>query len=46
MNELILQSLWYGILATLPPVMTRLLIKDAMVRASTRRRVHSSMKRK
>jgi hypothetical protein len=44
MNEIILRSFWYGILATLPQVMTRMLIKNAMGRVSTRRRVHSFMK--
>lgn len=46
MNEMMLQSLWYGILATLPSVMTRILIKNAMERAVTRRRVPSLMKRR
>lgn len=44
MNDLILWSLWYGLLATLPLVMTRLFIKNAMVRVVARRRL-SSVKR-
>lgn len=42
MNEMILQSLWYGILAALPTVMTRMLIKNAMVRAIAHRRPSSA----
>ncbi len=45
MNNLILWSVWYGILVTLPLVMTQLLIKYAMARAMTRRRVPSSINR-
>lgn len=46
MNDVALWSLWYGILVTLPPVITRMLIKHAMARAVTRRRVSSLMKRR
>jgi hypothetical protein len=38
MNNVILWSLEYGVLVTLPPVMIRLLIKSAMARVVTRRR--------
>jgi ferric iron reductase protein FhuF len=38
MNNVILWSLWYGVLVTLPPVMTRLLIKSAMSRVKADRR--------
>jgi ferric iron reductase protein FhuF len=44
MNNVILWSLWYGALVTLPLVMTRLLIKRSMVRVIPRRRL-SSVKR-
>lgn len=43
MNDAILWSVWAGILVTLPVVITRMLIKNAM--AVTRRRVSSRMKR-
>lgn len=44
MKDVTLWSLWYGILVTVPPVITRMLIKRTMARAVTRRRVHSLMK--
>lgn len=43
-NEMILWTAWYGVLATLPLVMTRLFIKTRMVRSVARRRP-SSVKR-
>ncbi len=46
MKDVILWSLWYGVLVTVPSLMTRLLIKNAMVKAVTHRRVSSSMKRR
>jgi hypothetical protein len=46
MNDLILWSMWYLTLGALPLVMTRMLIKNAMARAVTRRRVPSFMKRR
>lgn len=46
MKDVALWSLWYGILVTLPLVLTRMLIKHAMVRAVTRRRVYALMKRR
>lgn len=46
MNDVILWSVWYGVLITLPLVMTRLLIKKAMVRAITRRRRLSPINRR
>ncbi|MGQ0555104.1 MAG: hypothetical protein ACT4PN_04075 [Nitrospiraceae bacterium] len=46
MRDVTLWSLWYGILVTLPPVITRMLIKHAMARAVTPRRVLSLMERK
>lgn len=45
MNDAILWSVWAGILVTLPFVITKMLIKNAMARAVTRRRVSSLMKR-
>jgi hypothetical protein len=39
MNNMILWSLWYGVLVTLPPVMTRLLIKRSMSRVRSGRRM-------
>lgn len=41
MNEMILWGIWYGVLATLPLFMTRLFIKNAMVRVVVRRRLSS-----
>lgn len=46
MKDVALWSLWYGILVTAPPIITRMLIKYAMARAVTRRRVSSLMKRR
>lgn len=46
MKDAAVWGLWYGILVTLPPVITRMLIKHAMARAVTRRRVHSLIKRR
>lgn len=46
MNEMILWSLWYGILATLPVIMTRLLIKNAMARVAAYRRLPYSINRR
>ncbi len=46
MKDVTLWSLWYGILVTLPPVITRMLIKHVMARAVTRRRVSTFMKRR
>ena len=43
-REMVLWSVWYGVLATLPFVMTRLFIKNAMARVVARRRP-SSVKR-
>jgi hypothetical protein len=37
MNEVILWSLWYGVLISLPLIMTRLLLKNAMGRVMARR---------
>lgn len=45
MSNAILWGLWYGILVTLPPVVTRMLIKHAMARAVARHCVPPSMKR-
>ncbi len=45
MKDVILWSLWYGMFASVPIVMTRLLIKNAMARAVTRRRVLSPANR-
>lgn len=36
-NEMALWSVWYGVLATLPLVMTRLFIKRAMAKVVVRR---------
>lgn len=41
MNEMVLWSAWYGALATLPLVMTRLFIKNAMARVVARRQPFS-----
>lgn len=38
MNNVILWSLWYSVLVTLPSVMTRLLIKRSMSRVRAGRR--------
>lgn len=38
MKDVILWSVWYGMFASVPIVMTRLLIKNAMTRAVTLRR--------
>ncbi|HMS82170.1 MAG TPA: hypothetical protein PKD12_00795 [Nitrospira sp.] len=38
MNEMIQWSLWYGMLATLPLAVTRLLITHALERAAARQR--------
>ncbi|MGE0468762.1 MAG: hypothetical protein AB7L09_08345 [Nitrospira sp.] len=46
MKDLILWSMWYVMLGALPLVMTRMLIKNAMERVVTRRRVPSFMKRR
>lgn len=46
MNDVILWSLWYGILVTLAPIMTMLLIKNAMVRITARPQQPSSVRRK
>lgn len=45
-KDLILWSMWYVMLGALPLVMTRMLIKNAMERVVTRRRVPSFMKRR
>lgn len=44
MKDVVLWNLWYGVLAALPLLMARLLIKNAMARVTARRRP-SSMKR-
>jgi len=46
MKDVALWSLWYGILVTLPLATTRQLIKTAMARTVTRRRMFLSMKRR
>jgi hypothetical protein len=46
MKDVVLWSLWYGILVTLPPILTRLLIKNSMVRITARTRQPSSVRRK
>lgn len=46
MNEVILWSLWYGALGALPLIMTRLLIKNAMVRITARSRRPALVRRK
>lgn len=46
MKDVILWSLWYGVLVTLPPVVTRLLIKHAMSRVIAHRRPLSSISRR
>lgn len=46
MKDVILWSLWYGVPVILPPVVTRLLIKNAMARVVTRRRVLLSINHK
>jgi|GEM_PF-3807281 len=46
MKDVVLWSVWYGILVTLPPIMTRLLIKNAMVRMKARSQQPSSVRRK
>lgn len=46
MNDVILWSLWYGILVTLAPIMTMLLIKNSMVRMKVRSQQPSSVRRK
>ncbi len=46
MNEMVLWSIWYGVLVTLPLVMTRPLIKNAMARAIVRRRRLSPINRR
>lgn len=46
MNEMVLWSLWYGLLATLPVIMTRLLIKNAMARVPAYRRSPDSINRR
>lgn len=38
-SEMVLWTAWYGVLATLPLVMTRLFIKNAMARVVARRRL-------
>lgn len=45
-KEMVLRSIWYGALATLPLVMARLPIKNVMARAVGCRRVPSSIDRK
>jgi hypothetical protein len=32
MNDVILWAMWFGVLATLPPMMTRLLMKNALAK--------------
>lgn len=46
MNEMVPWSLWYGLLAALPVIMTRLLIKNAMARVPAYRRLPDSIKRR
>lgn len=46
MKDLILWNLWYGMLVTLPSVITTLLIKSVMVSAVARRRRPSSINRR
>lgn len=41
-NEMVLWSVWYGALATLPLVMTKLFIKSAMARVVARRPTSSA----
>ncbi|MGC4096003.1 MAG: hypothetical protein QM706_02715 [Nitrospira sp.] len=38
MNDVILWTVWFGLLATLPPMMTRLLMKHAMAKGRGVRR--------
>ena len=42
MSELMMWSVWYGIVATLPLGMTRLVISHALVRNESRRRAYFS----
>lgn len=44
MNNVILWTIWYGLLVLLPPLMTRVLIKHATTRVETRRRAFSREK--
>lgn len=46
MNNVILWSMWFGLLATLPPMMTRLLIKNAMAKGRGGRRPVSVRRKK
>ncbi len=46
MKDVTLWNLWYAALVGLPLVMTRMLIKHAMVRAVERRRARSSIDRR
>lgn len=46
MKDVALWSMWYGILVTGPPVITRLLIKHTMARAMAQRRLARSIHRR
>lgn len=46
MNDVILWTMWFGVLATLPPMMTRLLIKHAMAKGGGGRRPVSVSRKK
>ncbi len=46
MNGMVLLSIWYGVLMTLPPIVIRLLIKHASVRVGTHRQPVPSIRRR